>query len=253
MIPKIIHMCWLSGDPFPEKIQKCIDSWKNIMPDWDIIIWDTKRFDIHKNTWTNQAFESKKYAFVADYIRFYALYNYGGVYLDSDIEVLKSFNNLIQNKCFFGFEYSGAPEAAVVASEKNNNWIKIALEWYENKEFINKDGTYNITTCPIILKYAFEKAYNISLIDNGVIQKIEDISIFPYEYFSPKNGFTDKIICTQNTYCIHHFNSSWLKLGFFKRKKRLIHIFLIKILGKNKYNLLMHKIWTKKISSLGDN
>ena len=88
-IPKIIHLCWLSGDPYPEKIQTCIDSWKKNLPDWEIMIWDTNKFDVNSTEWTKQAFAEKKYAFVADYIRFYALYNYGGVYLDSDVEVLK--------------------------------------------------------------------------------------------------------------------------------------------------------------------
>ena len=90
MIPKIIHFCWMSGDAYPEKIKKCIESWKQKLPDYEIWLWDTNRFDINQSIWVKEAFEAKRYAFCADYIRCYALYNYGGVYLDSDVEVLKS-------------------------------------------------------------------------------------------------------------------------------------------------------------------
>lgn len=95
MIPKIIHYCWLSGDMYPDKIKKCINSWKKIMPDYEIMIWDLSRFDINSIVWTKQAYEKKKYAFASDYIRFYALYNYGGIYLDSDVEILRSFNDFL--------------------------------------------------------------------------------------------------------------------------------------------------------------
>ena len=95
MISKVIHLCWLSGDPYPEKIKKCIDSWKRVLSDYEIILWDTKRFDLDSSIWVKQAFEAKKYAFAADYIRFYALYHYGGIYMDSDVEVLKSFDDLL--------------------------------------------------------------------------------------------------------------------------------------------------------------
>ena len=92
MIPKRIHLCWLSGDPYPAKIGKCLASWKKHLPDYEVVLWDTKRFDLESSPWVKQAFEAKKYAFAADYIRFYALYNYGGIYLDSDVEVLRSFD-----------------------------------------------------------------------------------------------------------------------------------------------------------------
>ena len=87
MIPKQIHLCWLSGDPYPAKIEKCLASWKKHLPDYEVVLWDTERFDLESVPWVKQAFEAKKYAFAADYIRFYALYNYGGIYLDSDVEV----------------------------------------------------------------------------------------------------------------------------------------------------------------------
>lgn len=94
MIPKIIHLCWLSGDPYPPKIQKCLESWKKFLPEYEVMLWDGNRFDLNSSSWVAQAF-AKKYAFAADYIRMYALYHYGGIYLDSDVEVLKSFDELL--------------------------------------------------------------------------------------------------------------------------------------------------------------
>ena len=104
MIPKVIHFCWLSGETYPELVCKCIKSWELILPDYEIILWDTQKIDIHSNLWLEQSFKKKKYAFAADYIRFYALYYYGGIYLDADVEVLKSFNPLLGEHYFLGEE-----------------------------------------------------------------------------------------------------------------------------------------------------
>lgn len=96
MIPKVIHYCWISGDPFPEKIQKCVDSWKRVLPDYEVVLWDYAKIHALNVRWCEEAIACKKYAFAADYIRFYALYNYGGIYLDSDVEVLKPFDDLLE-------------------------------------------------------------------------------------------------------------------------------------------------------------
>ena len=106
MITKILHLCWLSGDPYSTEVQKCLDSWKEKLPDYTVMLWDLSKVDVNVCNWTKQAFEKKKYAYVADYVRFYALYNYGGIYLDSDVEVLKSFDDLLNQDFFFGFEYT---------------------------------------------------------------------------------------------------------------------------------------------------
>ena len=128
MIPKIIHLCWLSGDPYPRKIQDCLDSWKKHLPSYEIILWDTKRFNIHEVPWVEQAFNTKKYAFAADYIRLYALYHHGGIYLDSDVEILKSLDNFLELPYFVGAETSGTIEAAILEPKKvvtgsNAAWI----------------------------------------------------------------------------------------------------------------------------------
>ena len=124
MIPKIIHLCWLSGDPYPRKIQDCLDSWKKHLPSYEIILWDTKRFNIHEVPWVEQAFNTKKYAFAADYIRLYALYHHGGIYLDSDVEILKSLDNFLELPYFVGAETSGTiEEPKKVVTGSNAAWI----------------------------------------------------------------------------------------------------------------------------------
>ena len=112
MIPKIIHLCWLSGDPYPPKIAKCLKTWEKFLPDYEVVLWDTQRFDLNSSLWVKQAFEKKKYAFAADYIRFYALFHIGGIYLDSDVEVLKSFDDLLDLPYFIGAEKSHLPEVS---------------------------------------------------------------------------------------------------------------------------------------------
>lgn len=240
MIPKIIHFCWLSDDPYPKKIQKCINSWKKHLSDYKLILWNTKNFNIHCNKWVEQAFKCKDYAFVADYVRFYALYSMGGVYLDSDVEVLDSFDNLMQYKSFFGYEYTGLPEAAVLGAEKGCAWLKNALDWYESNQFLNADGNRNRVIAPLILKYAFEKEISFKLCDDEKPHTVEQNLILPFEFFSPKNGFLGMIYDSENTLCIHHFNSAWLKPGLFRKIKKAVHLALIITLRKKNYNKLMY-------------
>lgn len=240
MIPKIIHFCWLSNDLFPKKIQRCIDSWKKQLPDYKIVHWNTENFDIHKNKWTEQAFQTKNYAFVADYVRFYALYTMGGIYLDSDVEVLSSFDNLLKYKSFFGYEYTGVPEAAVVGAEKGTLWLKNALDWYDSYNFQNTDGSLNKIIAPLIMKYAFEKSVDFKLCDDEEKHEIDGNIVLPYEYFSPKNGFTGMIFDLENTICIHHFGSAWLRPGVVRKIKKTMHILAINIFGKKRYNRFMY-------------
>lgn len=240
MIPKIIHFCWLSDDPYPKKIQRCINSWEKQLPDYQLVHWNTKNFNTHCNKWVEQAFECKDYAVVADYVRFYALYSMGGIYLDSDVEVLNSFDNLLQYKSFFGYEYTGLPEAAVVGAEKGCAWLKNALDWYESNKFLNDDGSRNRVIAPLILKYAFEKEIPFKLCDDEKSHTVEQNLILPFEYFSPKNGFSGMIYDSENTLCIHHFNSSWLKPGLLRKIKKIVHLTLINILKKRNYNKFMY-------------
>lgn len=222
MIPKIIHFCWLSKDSYPKLINDCINSWKKNLPDYEFILWDTNRININSNIWLKQAFENKKYAFAADYIRFYALYHYGGIYLDADVEVLRSFNDLLYRREFIGEEASGDIEAAIVGAEKNLPWIKQCLAYYDNRPFIKNDGSLDMKPVPIIVK--------------KVLENYKDVQVLPYQYFSPKNYYIQKIQVSPKTYCIHHFDGKWVKKGVKYKIKRLLHKILYVFLGQNGHN-----------------
>ena len=197
MIPKIIHYCWLSGDEIPEKLQLCMDSWKKFLPEYEFMLWDLNRFDINQILWTKQAFESKKYAFAADYIRLYAIYTYGGIYLDMDVEVLKSFNPLLNRKYILGFEDMTGIEGGIIGSEKGSKWLKECLEYYENRAFVKPDGSYDTLPLPRIM---YSRLKNC----------LSNMEIFGNEYLTAKSYKTGVITITENTYSIHHFEGSWL-------------------------------------------
>lgn len=248
MIPKIIHLCWLSGDEYPPLIKTCIDSWKKIVPDYEIKIWDTKAFDVNSLQWTREAFSEKKYAFVADYIRFYALYNYGGIYLDSDVEVIKKFDDLLNKKCFFGYEYTGIPEAAVVGAEPKLKWIENCKDWYEKESFYDKNGKMRQVVVPFLIKKEFEVFYKINLIDDGKTLNFENISIYPYKYFSPKNFYSGTVNIFPETYCIHHSVAAWVKESKKTAFKRFSHIFIISVFGKKIHDSFIRKIHQIKLN-----
>lgn len=147
MIPKVIHFCWLSGDKYPSKIRYCINSWKEKLPDYEIRLWDLSRFDIDSSVWCKEAFEMKKYAFAADYIRCYALYKEGGIYLDSDVELLRSFDDLLHLPYFIGEEQGGNIEPAIIGCEKGWDFLERMLSYYENRHFV-VNGNMDMQTLP---------------------------------------------------------------------------------------------------------
>lgn len=201
-IPKLIHFCWLSQDPYPELVQRCLKSWKEKLPDYEIRLWDRENFDVSSVPWVEQACKMKKWAFAADYIRLYALYNFGGIYLDSDVEVLKSFDDLLCRPFFFCREHtpdiienSNSIEAATMGCLPGNDFIGECLKFYDNRNFVNSDGSVNAVTLPTVLARC--------------LKKFNSIDILPMDYFSPKNTRTLAVEITGNTYSIHHFNGSW--------------------------------------------
>lgn len=225
MIPKIIHFCWLSNQEYPELIKKCIASWKTKLTDYEFVLWDTDKFDINSSLWTKQAFDAKKYAFAADYIRLHAVYTYGGIYLDTDVEVLKKFDDLLNLPYFIGNQYDGFFEAAIFGAEKNADWLKDCLKYYENRSFIKEDGSLDTIILPKIMESQIKETRQISLMDPSEISNIsktitnnDSFYLFPSEYFSPKNFKSNKILNTEKTYTIHHYDSAWLS---YWNKKRL--------------------------------
>lgn len=216
MIPKIIHYCWLSEDPVPSEFQMYINTWKKNLPEYAFMQWNFKKFDKESSLWVSEAFDSKKYAFAADYIRLYAIYNYGGIYLDMDVEVLKSFNDFLQLNSMLCFENTPNDELEVAAfgAEKGSPWIKDCMNHYTDRHFLKPDGSFDTTTLPTIVKRTL-------LSNNYILRKVnnveeafkcsgKEIPVFPCEYFSPKSYLTYKMEKTENTYSIHHFSGTWL-------------------------------------------
>lgn len=239
----------MSGDPFPSDIQKCIDSWKRILPDYEIWLWDTKRFDLSTSVWVTEAYDKKKYAFCADYIRMYALFNYGGVYLDSDVEVLRSFNDLLTLPYFIGYESKQYFEAAVIGAEKGNPFIGDVLAYYKDRHFVKENGSLDIQIMPEVMMNVTNSKWKRVLI-NEISDFINDptiINVFPYDWFSPIDSTGKRYVLrvSKNTYCIHHFASAWVDW----RVKLLVKIlgynsplrYRIQRLGKSFLNLISYR------------
>lgn len=230
-IPKIIHYCWLSNDPIPESLQQCMSSWRKFLPDYQFMLWNFDRFDINSSVWVKEAFEAKKYAFAADYIRCFALYNYGGIYLDMDVEVLKPFDDLLDLPYFLCHECDRSGiEAAVIGAEKHSPLFKRMVEYYDygKKNFICND-TYDMKTLPKIMESIIQSSFRMKDIGNKTDFdcSAETISVFPFAWFSPKSYKNGKIYLTENTYTIHHFAGSWLDeetIFFNGLRKRLIFL-----------------------------
>ena len=174
-------------------------SWKEKLYDYEFILWDLNRFDLNRSLWVKQAFEAKKYAFAADYIRLYAVYNYGGIYMDMAVEAIKSFNDSLRNHYILGYEAAKGPEAGVFGAPKKAPWVKEVLEYYTSKEFALPNGLYNDTPLPIIM----DEVLNADYITNKKIVPL------PTDFLTAKSYKTGKITITPNTYTIHHFAGSW--------------------------------------------
>lgn len=259
MIPKIIHYCWISENPtseLPEEVKECINSWKKFLPDYKIVQWNLNNINIEQNRYMKEAYLSKKYAFVSDYIRLYVLYNYGGIYLDTDVKVIKSFDKLLNNKVFMGFETLDGIATCVIGAEKESSLIKELLEIYTNRDFIKSDGNFDMTPNTLLIKPLLIK-YSISF--NNMLQKKGYITVYPIEYFCPLDRLTGDINITENTYAIHLFNGSWLPKEqkeyanlykfYYNKYKKWHFLFLAKILAKivANYKIYPFNIFVKKI------
>ena len=208
MIPKKIHYCWFGGNPLPEFAQKCIASWKKYLPDYEIIEWNESNYNVRKIPYISQAYDAKKYAFVSDYARFDIIYEHGGVYFDTDVEVIKDMTEILENGAFAGIESAGALNAGLgFAASQRDPILEEILESYKDEEFINDDGSLNLKTVVTRVSEIFKK-YGFT--DEVKIQKVAGITIYPMEYFCPKDFETGVTTFTENTYTIHHYDASWI-------------------------------------------
>jgi mannosyltransferase OCH1-like enzyme len=254
MIPKIIHYCWLSNDPIPENLQTCMNSWKTKLNGYEFTLWNFDRFDINSSIWVKEAFEAKKYAFASDFIRLYAIYNYGGIYLDMDIEVIRPFDDLLNQKYFIAMESEKGFEAAVLGFEKGSPIVKVCLDYYIDRSFYSArdDKNGNMTPLPQIMVQEIKKKYHIINRESIVLQNLPDtLEVFSPGYFTAKSFSTGKIYVTKNTYCIHHFVGSWLS----KRDKKYADIKhkIYGYLGENivAKSIVRYLYFIKRIQDLG--
>ncbi|MGG3564221.1 glycosyltransferase [Neobacillus rhizosphaerae] len=236
MIPKVIHYCWFGKGDMPKLAQKCINSWEKYCPDYKIIEWNEQNFDITSNKYVYEAYQNKKYAFVTDYVRLYVMYKYGGIYMDTDVEVLSSLDIFLNNKAFSGFETQDYVPTGVMACEKEFELFGEFLAYYEDKSFVNNDGSLDMTSNVRIMTNILEK-YGLN--KNGEFQVINGFALYPMDYFCPLDNATGRLNKTANTATIHWFNKSWVDPIKRKRSKitRIFHL----LFGKNCFS------WLKKV------
>lgn len=230
MIPKKIHYCWFGGNPESEDVKKCISSWKKFCPDYEIIRWDEGNYDINRCKYMADAYKERKWAFVSDYARLDIIYQIGGIYLDTDVEVLKSFDDLLKEKMFCGFE-SRDPigykknlpiEYSVnlglgYGAEKGHPLLKEMMDLYRNLNFYNENGSLNLIACP---RYQTMILARHGLIANNKTQRLDNVIAYSPEYFCPQSNITDKMLYPlDKSYSIHHFSVTWASQKDLKAKK----------------------------------
>ncbi|MCF0217398.1 MAG: glycosyl transferase [Fibrobacteraceae bacterium] len=223
MIPKLIHYCWFGGKPLPPLAQRCIESWRRYMPDYEIKEWNEKNFDINAIPYTKEAYQQKKYAFVSDYARFWILHNFGGVYFDTDVELIKSIQPILDRGNYMGLEHSIENGLACnpglgMACNPQNRFCSEMVEMYRHLKFGNSTGGVEKN----VVEYTSEKILQKGLVLQNGIMEFEDFFIYPAEYFCPKLHEFGKTKITKNTYSIHHYAASWIPrrihfLNFLKR------------------------------------
>ena len=248
MDKKIIHYCWFGPNEIPEKEKKCIASWSKLLPDFEIKFWNESNFDVNENRFCKEAYEAKKYAFVSDYVRTKIIYLYGGIYLDSDVEVFNGFEAILnQHKNFLGFETKTKLGTAVMAFEKEHPLIKDFLNFYQQNPFINEKGEVNtIANVTILTDLMIKKGLKI----DGSNQKIDDIEVFNREYFYPKKINDELFKFTNKTVAVHKCSNSWMTDREKKRGKNIFWINVMRPLLRNLRALGLKLISEKNIQKI---
>lgn len=208
-IPKKIHYCWFGKGKKSNLIKRCINSWKKFCPDYEIIEWNEENFDVNRFKYAKEAYEEKKWAFVTDYVRLYVIYNEGGIYLDTDVELIRSLDALLIYDSFFALEAENYIATGLgFAAKKGNIYVKRMLDDYKNVSFKKNDGTYDLTPCPIRNTKSIEDFFE-KMKDKKMKYVYKNNAILSSEYFCPYNSSTGKMTKTNNTYGIHWYNASW--------------------------------------------
>ena len=227
IIPKKIHYCWFGNKEKPKKVKECIESWHKYLPEYEFIEWNESNFDISSNSYVKQAYEVGKFAYVSDYVRINALYKYGGIYMDTDVKVFKSFNDLLDNRCILGFEQQEYIATSFMACKPRHKLMEEFIDKYKNIDFYKENRELDLTTNVKKLTQIMESK---GLQRDGRYQVVDGITIYPQEYFSPydyENGIRGN---TKNTYCEHLFLVSWLPWG--TKLKNAMKKIIVLLFGK---------------------
>lgn len=236
-IPKVIHYCWFGRGKMPKLAEKCIESWKKYCPDYEIVCLTEDNFDINQNRYAREAYEAGKWAFVSDYARLKVLYDEGGIYLDTDVELIKPLDDLIADTGYMGFDDNGIVSTGLgFACEKGNELVGALLADYDDISFIGSDGTYDLTPCPDRNTKTMER---LGMDIGNKNQIFMGIHMLPEDYLCPIKYYTGKKIITENTYSIHHFCASWTSATS-KRTTFLKRIIGVKLYEKL-YGKFLHK------------
>lgn len=257
MIPKIIHYCWFGGNPLPPLAQKCIESWKTHCPDYEVLRWDESNFDISAcPLYVRQAYEAGKWAFVTDYVRLKVVYDRGGIYLDTDVELQKNPEELLSYGAYFGFENKKYVNTGLgFGAQPGLPLLQELMEDYETICFRNEDHSLDLTPCPernttVFLRHGLRQ--------DGSKQELPgDVIVLPMDYLCPFSDYNGKLKVTKNTVSIHWYGASWFdgdpsirnkKRALVRRKdalealRQLPNRILYKLLGKERYEAMKNKL-----------
>lgn len=235
MIPRKIHYCWFGGKELPEDVKSYIETWKKYCPDYEIIEWNENNFDVTQNQYCKEAYEAKKWAFVSDYARLKVLYDFGGIYMDTDVEVVRPLDDLLQYNWFSGFESEDRIPTGTMGAGWNSTVIKIFLDNYNERHFIKDDGSFDLTTNVEVMTKLLKEKYKVQL--NNTRQIFDNNSLLlPFDYLCAKSFFTGEISKTENTYTIHHFKGTWRTKNDIKKDK--VRKILVKCFGESFVKLL---------------
>ena len=237
MIPKKIHYCWFGKKEMPKLAKKCIASWKKHCPDYEIICWNEDNFDINSNIYVKEAYENKKFAFVTDFVRLFVLYEYGGIYMDTDVEVIKNIDEFLGNNAFSGFESENTVPTGIMASEPKLEIYKELLDYYNDRHFVQENGEFDLTSNVTTITEIFTKK---GLKKNNTLQTIEGFTFYPKEFFCPIDYSTKNMNKTDKTYTIHWFAGSWVPKK--EKVKIFMYNFVKSIFGEEKTYKILQKI-----------
>lgn len=240
MIPKIIHYCWFGGNPLPESAKKCIASWRKFLPDYEIKEWNEDNFDVNSIPYTQQAYEAKKYAFVSDYARFWILYKYGGLYFDTDVEIIKPLDDIIERGPFMGLEKASVPNATPkiapglgLGANPEMEVYRQILDSFHQMDFYSEDGSINpFSMIPMVTKLFAELGFKAT----RELECVAETYIYPEDVFCPMDSTTGITTITSNTVSIHHYDCSWMDHNTLHFRLHLL---------KNRIYHLLHKLHIK--------